>query len=103
MLWHYRLGHCGQGWVQDLMRQRKGPVGEPSEITHIPTRFTSAKSCEHVKCGACLMAKQHRTGTGAKPVLFLSSTTVFYPMRKGKTMAARLSQRSGLRIADLAL
>ena len=68
LLWHYRLGHVGLHWLQDLMRKEKGPVGSQSEGPFIPTKHATTKSCNHPHCAACLMAKQHRTGLGSKHV-----------------------------------
>ena len=75
MIWHYRLGHAGQHWIQDLMRKSKGPDGSPSEGPCIPTKFATSKSAPTVKCAACLLAKQHRRGAG-------SSTTHVKPQKE---------------------
>ena len=51
MLWHYRLCHAGQGWIQDLMRKRKLEVGVPSEDPIILTgTHSKASSCDHPTC-----------------------------------------------------
>ena len=59
LLWHYRLAHAGQGWVQDLMHKVKHEVGgEPETIIRI--KHATAARCEHPKCPACQLGKQHR-------------------------------------------
>jgi len=68
LLWHYRLGHAGQHWIQDLMRKEKGPVGSVSEGAFLPTKYPSTTRIEPPKCAACLLAKQHRRGAGCQTV-----------------------------------
>ena len=69
MLWHYRLCHAGQGWIQDLMRKRKLEVGVPSEDPIILTgTHSKASSCDHPTCPACRLAKMHKRSTGSQLV-----------------------------------
>jgi hypothetical protein len=58
-LWHTRLAHAGQGWIQDLMFKVKHQAGE-AEQPVIPVRQDTTARCPHIKCPACQMAKQHR-------------------------------------------
>ncbi len=58
-LWHARLAHAGQGWIQDLMFKVKHQAGE-AEQPVIPVRQDTTARCPHIKCPACQMAKQHR-------------------------------------------
>jgi hypothetical protein len=66
LLWHYRLGHAGFQWIQDLMRPRKQNVGDTAQPAVISTKTTGAANCVHPKCPACQLAKQHRRPTGSQ-------------------------------------
>lgn len=65
LLWHQRLGHAGQGWIQDLMRKQKKEVGETAESPLIPNHDPAATGCKHARCAACLLARQHRKSAGS--------------------------------------
>ena len=59
LIWHWKLGHAGFTWVQQLLRsERNGnePVIKP--------KLTSAANCPAPLCAACLLARQTRTGAG---------------------------------------
>jgi hypothetical protein len=58
VLWHNRLAHAGQGWIQDLMHKVKHQVAE-AEQPIIPVQHDATPQCPHVKCPACQMGKQH--------------------------------------------
>ena len=64
MLWHWRLMHAGQDWVQTLMATPKSEVGEKSPAPIIPTKTYRVSSCVHPVCPACQLAKQHRRTPG---------------------------------------
>ena len=68
LMWHYRLGHPGIGWVQALMRKRKGEDGTEALPPIIPTAHEKAKSCDRPLCEACLLGKQHRRTPGVVTV-----------------------------------
>ena len=78
-LWHQRLGHMGQAWMQTLMVPPKATVGEPSQPACIPTREKATCKVATQKCAACLLARQHLRGAG-------TSTTV---LNRDKEMAIR--------------
>ncbi len=59
LLWHTRLGHAGQAWVQDLMLKVKIEVGNASKPV-IPTKHPGAARCVRPICPACQLGKQHR-------------------------------------------
>ena len=59
MLWHNRLAHAGQQWIQDLMLKVKHEVGGTEEPV-IPTKQPGASRCPHFKCPACQLGRQHR-------------------------------------------
>ena len=57
--WHWKLGHAGFTWVQQLLRsERDGmdPVIKP--------RLPTASTCPAPLCAACLLARQTRLGAG---------------------------------------
>ena len=60
LLWHYRLGHAGFSWIQELMREAKREVGGEPDPPVIRSRTDGAHKCEHPKCPACQLSKQHR-------------------------------------------
>ena len=64
MLWHWRLMHAGQDWVQTLMATPKSEVGDKPPAPIIPTKTNKASSCVHPVCPACQLAKQHRRTPG---------------------------------------
>ena len=68
LLWHFRLGHAGLGWVQALMRKRKGELGADPFPPVLPTVHDKAKSCDKPLCEACLLGKQHRRTPGSVTV-----------------------------------
>ena len=59
LLWHFRLGHTGMGWVQTLIRNRKAEHGTKAYPPILPTKHDKAKSCDKPCCEACLLGKQH--------------------------------------------
>ena len=72
LLWHFRLGHAGMGWVQSLMRKGKEEFGTEARPPILSTIHEKARSCDTPLCEACLLGKQHRrtpgsTVTKAKP------------------------------------
>lgn len=68
LLWHYRLGHAGFRWIQDLMRVQKQSDGSPAEPPVIPTKIAGTANCISPKCAACQLAKQHRRTPGSSTV-----------------------------------
>ena len=66
LLWHYRLGHAGYQWVQDLMKRRKGNIGEQAEPAIISDTTGGAHKCAHPTCPACRLAKAHRISSKAQ-------------------------------------
>ncbi len=59
LLWHQRLGHAGQGWLQSLMRPSKPIIGERLDSAIIPIKQPKTASCPKVDpCEACAMSKQ---------------------------------------------
>jgi len=65
LLWHQRLGHSGFHWNQTLMNARKVDVGDTAEPPTITPRCKGAARCDHPKCVACQLAKQHRRSPGS--------------------------------------
>ena len=65
LLWHFRLGHAGLGWIQSLMRKQKGEQGTESYPPIIPTSHDKARSCDKPLCEACLLGKQQRRTPGS--------------------------------------
>ena len=74
-LWHWRLCHAGDDWVQSLMRPRKFEIGVPPLPPVIKPRNEAASRCAHPLCCACLLGKQKRKGTA-------STTTSLNPDRR---------------------
>jgi hypothetical protein len=68
LLWHFRLGHAGFGWVQSLMRHRKAEHGMEAYPPILPTSNDKAKSCDKPLCEACLLGKQHRRTAGSSTI-----------------------------------
>jgi hypothetical protein len=66
LLWHDRLGHCGFGRVQRLMRSRT--VDEGNGNRHIPacipTCYERTRKFEHPICASCMYGKQQRRPDG---------------------------------------
>ena len=58
-LWHQRAAHANMGWLQTLMENDKEDQGS-SNPPLIKTRSSGTWKCEHPKCAACLLAKQHK-------------------------------------------
>ena len=57
--WHWKLGHAGFTWVQQLLRSKRNgmePIIEP--------KLTAASTCPAPLCAACLLARQTRLGAG---------------------------------------
>ena len=67
-LWHCRLGHAGHSWIQDLMRVRKGNVGDYGLEPVIPVKIDATTSCKPPKCSACIFARQHRRTPGTQTI-----------------------------------
>lgn len=69
-LWHDRLGHCGFGWVQRLMRGRtvQDEHGNRFIPPCIPTRLEGTRKCQPPLCASCLYGKQQRTSEGTDTV-----------------------------------
>ena len=65
LLWHQRLGHAGQGWVQDLMFKVKNGIGDGAEPPVIKPMIQGAARCTHPKCAACQM--ENNTGGHQTP------------------------------------
>jgi len=65
LLWHFRLGHAGLGWIQSLMRKQKGEQGTESYPPIIPTSHDKSRSCDKPLCEACLLGKQQRRTPGS--------------------------------------
>ena len=57
LLWHQRLCHLGQGWIQELMKSTVASTGDHDEPV-LPTK-TKAANCPRPQCASCHMAKQH--------------------------------------------
>jgi len=68
LLWHFRLGHTGMGWVQTLIRNRKAEHGTKAYPPILPTKHDKTKSCDKPCCEACLLGKQHRRTPGSVTV-----------------------------------
>ena len=66
-LWHQRTAHANMGWVQRLMENDKEDQGSSSPPL-IKTRCRGTWKCEHPKCAACILAKQHKTSAGSQTV-----------------------------------
>jgi len=64
MLWHWRLMHAGQGWIQSLMATPKQEVGEKAPAPLIQGKVHGTSSCTHPVCPACQLGKQHRRTPG---------------------------------------
>jgi hypothetical protein len=60
LLWHWRLMHAGQDWLQTLMATPKDAYGERPPAPIIPTKTSRVSSCVHPVCPACQLGKQHR-------------------------------------------
>jgi hypothetical protein len=56
-LWHQRLCHLGQAWIQELMKNTAASTGDRDDPV-LPTKHRAAY-CERTQCAACLMGKQH--------------------------------------------
>ena len=69
LLWHYRLAHAGQLWVQDLMQKVKHEVGDTCAPI-IQVKHATTPRCPMPKCPACQLGKQHKkTPDSSKTVL----------------------------------
>jgi Reverse transcriptase (RNA-dependent DNA polymerase)/GAG-pre-integrase domain len=64
LLWHWRLMHAGQDWIQTLMATPKQEVGERPPAPIIPTKTSRVSNCSHPVCPACQLGKQHRRTPG---------------------------------------
>ena len=62
LLWHAKLGHAHQGWVQSLLAE---PAVE-GRCQVIQPKHKQASTCSSVKCTACCIAKAHRRSTESK-------------------------------------
>ena len=67
LLWHFRLGHLGQAWIQDLMKKIKTGSGETEEPVIPTTEYPG--SCPRVKCPACQMGKQHVKTSNSRTIV----------------------------------
>lgn len=63
LLWHYRLGHAGMSWLQELMRPKKDEVGIGKEPPVLAIKQQTTSRCEHPRCAACLVHSQRRSAT----------------------------------------
>lgn len=63
LLWHWKLGHAGFGWIQKLAARQCNPK-EGQEEPILSTKQPTVSSCQAPLCTACQMAKQNRRGTG---------------------------------------
>ena len=59
LIWHWKLGHAGFTWVQQLSRTERDGM-EPV----IKPKLTTASTCPAPLCAACLLARQTRLGAG---------------------------------------
>ena len=60
LVWHWRLGHLGFGWIQYLMSPRsfRYPTGEITSANPvIITKHSTTRKCCHPKCAGCTMGK----------------------------------------------
>jgi hypothetical protein len=64
LLWHWRLMHAGQRWIQNLMATPKQEVGEKSPAPLIHSKVQGTSSCIQPVCPACQLGKQHRRTPG---------------------------------------
>jgi Reverse transcriptase (RNA-dependent DNA polymerase) len=64
LLWHWRLMHAGQSWIQSLMATPKQEVGEKPPAPLIQSKVSGTSSCDHPVCQACQLGKQHRRTPG---------------------------------------
>jgi len=68
LLWHFRLGHAGMGWVWTLMRNHKAEHGTEAQPPIPPAKHDKAESCDKPCCEACHLGKQHRRTPGSVTV-----------------------------------
>jgi Reverse transcriptase (RNA-dependent DNA polymerase) len=59
LLWHWKLGHAGFAWVQQLLRE---PQDGSAPVIQVKNK--SASSCPAPLCAACQLARKTRTGAG---------------------------------------
>ena len=60
LLWHFRLGHAGMSWIQELMKSKKNEIGTEKEPPVLPTKHPATSKCEAPRCAACQFSKQFR-------------------------------------------
>ena len=62
--WHWKLGHAGFTWVQQLLRSERN-----GEEPIIKPKIATASSCPAPLCAACLLARLTRVGAGVSTEL----------------------------------
>ena len=67
LLWHQRLGHISFRHVQILLSRCTDALDDPKSGCDpcIPTKFSTAASCDPPLCAACELARARRKGDGS--------------------------------------